>query len=185
MTAAGARVDARPIIGVMGSGTDALEARAEPLGRWIAEQGFHLLCGGGAGAMASVARAFAETEARAGLVIGVLPARPNDALCRPPEGYPNPWVEIALRTHLPLTGARGTDAGSRNHINVLSADVVVALPGGAGTLSEVKLALAYRRPVVAHVGGRADLPGIPEDVTIAPALADVARFVRAALDRRP
>ena len=185
MIAAGARVAARPVVGVMGSGACAHAARAAPLGRWIATQGFHLLCGGGAGAMAAVAQAFAETEPRAGLVIGVLPARPNDAPCRPPEGYPNPWVEIAIRTHLPLTGARGAEAASRNHINVLSADVVVALPGGAGTLSEVRLALAYRRPVVAHIGDRAELPGLPADVPLAPDLADVARFVGEALDRRP
>ena len=37
---------------------------------------------------------------------------------------------------------------SRNHVNVLSSDVVVALPGGPGTLSELRLARAsaLRRP---------------------------------------
>jgi uncharacterized protein (TIGR00725 family) len=176
---------ARAIIGVMGSGTEAHAARAAPLGRWIAAQGFHLLCGGGKGVMASVAQAFAETEPRAGLVIGVLPAQANDALCRPPEGYPNPSVEIAIRTHLALTGARGTEAGSRNHINVLSADVVVALPGGAGTSSEVALAIAYRRPVVAHIADRTDIPGLAGTVPVAPDLDGVARFVRDALARGP
>ena len=36
-----------------------------------------------------------------------------------------------MRTHLPSSGAAGTSALSRAHINVLSADVIVALPGGA------------------------------------------------------
>ncbi|HEX9648726.1 MAG TPA: molybdenum cofactor carrier protein [Alphaproteobacteria bacterium] len=166
---------ARPVIAVMGSGIDGHGARAGPLGRWIAGQGFHLLTGGGGGVMASVAEAFAAAPGRAGLVIGVLPGQAGDA-------YPNPWVEIVIRTHLPLTGARGAEAGSRNHINVLSADVVVALPGGEGTASEVRLACAYRRPVVAHIADRGDIPGMPEQVPLAPGLDEVAAFVLAALD---
>lgn len=166
-----------PVVGVMGSGSDPHEARASALGRWLAGRGCHLLTGGGGGVMAAVSRAFAETPERAGLVIGVLPAVAGDRLCRPPPGYPNPWVEVAIRTHLPLSGARGEDPLSRNHVNVLSADAVIALPGGAGTLSEVRLALAYRRPVVAHLDRRADLPGLPEAVPLAPALAEVAAFL--------
>jgi hypothetical protein len=38
---------------------------------------------------------------------------------------------------------------ARNAINVLSSDVVIALPGGAGTLSEVALALKAGKTVVA------------------------------------
>ena len=37
---------------------------------------------------------------------------------------------------------------ARNLINVLSSDVVIACPGGAGTLSEVALALKNGRPVI-------------------------------------
>jgi predicted Rossmann-fold nucleotide-binding protein len=39
---------------------------------------------------------------------------------------------------------------SRNHINVLSADAVVALPGGAGTRSEIDLAKRYGIPLIAY-----------------------------------
>jgi hypothetical protein len=38
---------------------------------------------------------------------------------------------------------------ARNAVNVLSSRVVVVLPGDAGTLSEVALALAAGRPIVA------------------------------------
>ena len=48
------------------------------------------------------------------------------------------------RSHLPS----GAYDRSRNHINVLSADVVVALRGGIGTKHEVKLARDYGKPVV-------------------------------------
>jgi hypothetical protein len=37
---------------------------------------------------------------------------------------------------------------ARNVINVLTADVIIALPGGSGTLSEVALGLKANRTVV-------------------------------------
>ena len=37
---------------------------------------------------------------------------------------------------------------ARNCINVLSSDVVVACPGGTGTISEIALALKYGKPVI-------------------------------------
>jgi len=167
------------VVGVMGSGREPHAERSIPLGRWLAAEGVHLLTGGGGGVMEAVSRAFAEVPARSGLVLGVLPGDPATGL--PPHGYPNPWVEVAIRTHLPHSGARGADPGSRNHINVLSADVIVALPGGEGTGSEVRLAVAYGRPVIAFVDSPSDIPGLPEGVPVARELAEVVAFVRGAL----
>ncbi len=138
-------VERRPIVGVMGSGVESHEDLAAPLGRAIAANGWHLLTGAGRGTMTAASRAFAETVNRKGLCLGVAPSRDDGAEAA--EGYPNPWVEVAIRTHLPLSGASGTGPLSRNHINVLSADAVVALPGGAGTWSEIELSLRYRRPL--------------------------------------
>lgn len=137
-----------PIVGVMGSGTDEHRDVAEPLGVWLATIGVHLLTGGGGGVMAAVSRAFVSVEGRRGAAIGILPADPLGGDPIPRRGYPNPWVEIPIFTHLPLTGAQGSDARSRNHINILSSDVVVALPGGPGTCSEIELAVRYGRPIV-------------------------------------
>ncbi|MHC4507097.1 MAG: SLOG cluster 4 domain-containing protein, partial [Planctomycetota bacterium] len=133
-----------PVVGVLGSGTAPHAERARAVGQWLAHEGVHLLTGGGAGVMEAVSRAFFEVPDRRGAVIGILPGSADGAI---PGGYPNPWVEIAISTHLPLSGERGTDALSRNHINVLSSDVLLALPGGAGTASEVRLALRYGRPL--------------------------------------
>ena len=167
-----------PIIGVMGSGSEPHARRAIPLGRWLAALGAHVLTGGGGGVMTSVSRAFFESPKRRGLVIGVLPGGPADD-----TGYPNRWVELPLRTHLPLTGGQGMDAMSRNHINVLSSDVVVALPGGDGTSSEVRLAVAYGRPVVAYLDSRDQIPDLPVDVELGRDLEDVQSFVLAHLER--
>eukprot|EP00930_Biecheleria_cincta_P100481 TRINITY_DN92116_c0_g1_i1.p1 TRINITY_DN92116_c0_g1~~TRINITY_DN92116_c0_g1_i1.p1 ORF type:complete len:318 (+),score=57.94 TRINITY_DN92116_c0_g1_i1:31-984(+) len=80
-----------------------------------------------------------------------------------PNGYPNDFVDISVRTHLPSSGGKGMAAFSRNHISVLSADVIIALPGGAGTASEVALAVRYGVPVCQFLrrgseGGTAELP---------------------------
>lgn len=173
----------RPIIGVMGSGVDRHEELAQPLAAWIAARGYHLLTGGGAGVMAAVSQAFFEVERRAGLVIGVVPADGESERCHPPPGYPNRWVELAIRTHLPLSGARGMAALSRNHINVLTADVVVSLPGGDGTASEMRLAAHYERPCVALVADADQASSVPDWVACVTSVDEVAGFVDGHLGR--
>jgi uncharacterized protein (TIGR00725 family) len=103
--------------------------QAYRLGGLIAEHGWVLLNGGrDCGVMDASARGAREAG---GLVVGVLP---DDDLERASE-------------HLDIPILTGMGHG-RNYVNVLSSRVVVALPGKAGTLSEVALALATRRPVV-------------------------------------
>lgn len=170
-----------PIVGVMGSSEHSHAERAAALGRWLAEAGVHLLTGGGWGAMAAVSEAFHRVRDRKGVVIGILPGRPGAQGSS--GGYPNPWVEIPIVTHLPFTGAQGTDPLSRNHLNVLSSDVIVALPGGAGTLSEVLLARRYGRPLVAWLEARNEILGLPDDVPVESDFDRVKAFVRKAVGR--
>ena len=174
----------RPVVGVMGSSTRAFEDLAVPLGRWLASAGVNLLTGGGAGTMEAVSRAFADVRPREGLVIGVLPADLPDGIAVPRAGYPNRFVEIAIFTHLPLSGIAGTDARSRNHINILSSDVVVVLPGNEGTESEMTLAVRYGKPAVAFFGDHAVDWQPPEGVPVARTMAEVEGFVRGALTGR-
>lgn len=121
------------VIGVMGSGErgdTALESRAEELGAAVAAQGWALLNGGrDSGVMDASARG---AEAAGGLVVGVLP---DDDLIQASR-----HLTIAIRTGM---------GDARNAVNVLSSDVVVALRGGAGTLSEIALALKAGKTVVA------------------------------------
>ena len=173
-----------PIVGVMGSGTSADPSRCEELGRSLAEEGVHLLTGGGQGVMSAVSRGFHDVEDREGLVIGVLPAASPGAASTP-RGYPNRWVELSIQTHLHLSGTDGTNIASRNHINVLSSDVIVALPGAQGTRSEVELALRYGKPLVAYLQDRAEIPQLPDSVPVVARLEDIIAFVRHALGRSP
>lgn len=122
----------RAVVGVMGSGEDgdaALLELARDLGAAIAREGWVLLNGGRAcGVMDASARGASEAG---GLVVGVLPDDDAHAASR--------HLDVAIRTGM---------GDARNAINVLSSDVVIALAGGAGTLSEIALALKAGRPVV-------------------------------------
>ena len=164
-----------PIVGVMGSGVRSHEGLAVPLGRRLAGLPVHLLTGGGRGVMGSVSRAFAGVEEREGLVIGVLP-RPEEG-----SGRANRWVEVVVRTHL---GRDGAVHDSRNHVNVLTSDVVVALPGSVGTASEVELSVRYGRPVILF-GDLERARAFPPEVATAATVEDVVAFVRKHLPDTP
>jgi predicted Rossmann-fold nucleotide-binding protein len=174
----------RRVVAVIGSGREA-DAQCAAVGHLIATLGFDLLTGGGSGVMEAVTRAFFETSPRRGIAIGVIPARVRglewleertaaDVVYRPPLGYPNPWVELAIYTHLPDSGDEGALRSSRNHINVLSADAIVAMPGRQGTESEVWLALQYGVPILAY--GRHE-HGPPHGIAHAATLNDVRAFL--------
>ncbi len=173
-----------PIVGVMGSGTEAWPDFAEPLGHHVAARGAHLLTGGGPGTMSAVARAYCATPGRRGLSIGILPTVPDAAsgyALKP--GYPNPWVEIPIVTPLGTFAGDGDDALTRNHVNILTADAVVALPGAVGTHQEIRLARRFRKPIVLF-GPAAEFAEFAGTLPHAPTIADVAAFLDKALAPR-
>lgn len=180
----------RRVVAVIGSGRVADPHCAE-VGELIASLGFHLLTGGGHGVMEAVSRAFVESSPRAGLAIGIVPARvvgldrleertATDVVYEPLPGYPNESVEIAVYTHLPDSGEEGTLRTSRNHINVLSADAMVALPGREGTESEIWLATQYGVPVIAYGDHH---PGPPHGIAHAKTLDEVRQFLTQLVER--
>ena len=172
-----------PVVGVMGSGREPHAERARRVGEWIARAGYHLLTGGGAGVMAAVTEAFVRVERRRGLAIGILPAAAGGPAGVAPPSYPNPWVEIAVRTHLDQVGRDGGGPASRNHLNVLSSSAVIVLPGAEGTASEARLALRYGRPCIAWLAERDDVPGLPAAVPVETEFSAIEAFVRAACRR--
>jgi uncharacterized protein (TIGR00725 family) len=100
---------------------------ARELGRKIAEHGHVLITGGLGGVM----EAASEGARKAGgVTVGILPGEKETA---------NRHVNVAI----------GTGMGhGRNAIIVRSADVVIALPGLYGTLSEIALALKMDKMVI-------------------------------------
>lgn len=121
-----------PRIAVVGASSCPPEtaALARAVGTAIASSGAVLLCGGLGGVMEAAARGAREAG---GTTVGILPG--SDA----EESPPNRWIELPLFTGL---------GQGRNLVLVLSADAVVAVAGGWGTLSEIALARKHGRPVV-------------------------------------
>jgi predicted Rossmann-fold nucleotide-binding protein len=117
------------------------------------------------------------------LVIGILPAASEEDPSKSPAGYPNPWVEIAIRTHLPWSGERGQSPMSRNHINVLTSDVMIILPGGPGTASEAMLAVKHGCPAIAYGLVQEPMP-LPDGIASPNELRQVQDFVLRALAGR-
>lgn len=108
--------------------SEAQEAVAHRVGRELAQAGAIVITGGGGGVMAAASQGAREAGGR---VVGILPGEDR--------GAANPWVEIALTTGL---------GELRNGLIVRSADVVIAVGGAYGTLSEIALALAAGTPVI-------------------------------------
>lgn len=141
-----------PIIAVFGAGTPIAPERRElarGTGAMVARLGAHLLTGAGFGVMAAVAEGFVSVADRRGWSIGIVPRAPDGAFDEPNRdrdgrAYPNPLVEIAIHTPLPPRVGDWRAIPARNHVNVLSADAIVALPGGPGTENELDMAGEYR-----------------------------------------
>jgi uncharacterized protein (TIGR00725 family) len=116
----------------MGGGEDVLPEdfkTAFRLGLLIAKEGWILLNGGrAAGVMEASAKGAKEGG---GLTVGIL----SDTDSR----RASPYIDIPVATGM---------GDGRNYINVLSSDIVVALPGRAGTVSEIALALKNNRKVI-------------------------------------
>ena len=168
----------------MGSASDEHDHLAQPLGKLLARLEVNLLTGAGRGVMTSVSRAFTQSERTLGVCIGIVPCAddPN----RPKienrktrkDGYPNDFVELPINTHLPYSGKKGTHKLSRNHINILSSTAIVALPGGAGTASEVRLAVEYEKPIIAFTSDDSRVAEFPEDVPCVSRIEEVEAFLR-------
>jgi predicted Rossmann-fold nucleotide-binding protein len=142
-----------PIIGVFGQGTaiDAERARlAHAVGVMVARLGAHLLTGGGYGVMEAAAAGFVDIADRKGFSIGIIPCKANGPFDQPNRTfdgliYPNSFVEIPVFTPLPSRPGDWRRLPTRNHINILTANAMVALPGNVGTRNELTMAAFYRQ----------------------------------------
>jgi uncharacterized protein (TIGR00725 family) len=119
------------IIGIMGGGKvlPSHELKAYHLGKLLALEGWILLNGGrNSGIMEASAKGAFENG---GLTVGILP-----------DDHDN---RKSVYISVPIITGMGS---ARNYINVLSSHVVVACSGGAGTLSEIALALKHGKKVI-------------------------------------
>jgi len=118
------------LIGVIGGSEASPEVLglAEEVGRLIARSGSVLVCGGLGGVMESACRG---AKAEGGLTVGILPG--------PLKEDANEYVEVALATGIGY---------ARNSIIAQSSDVLIAIGGRFGTLSEIAFSLALGKRVI-------------------------------------
>jgi uncharacterized protein (TIGR00725 family) len=136
-------------VSVVGSGTASgeLYEKAREVGRLVAERGGTIVCGGRSGVMEAVARGATEAG---GTAIGILPDEDRKGA--------NAFLSLSIAT--------GT-GHARNLAVVCSGDVVIAIGGEYGTLSEIGLARKVGRPVVAleswDLGEHVSVAATPEE----------------------
>jgi uncharacterized protein (TIGR00725 family) len=150
----------KKIVGVIGGHncTEEVEHNAKKLGKKLAKVVDFLVCGGLSGVMIAVCQGF---KAGGGLTIGIIPSYDKKEA--------NPFVDIVIPTGMGL---------ARNVLVVKSADVVVALPGEAGTLSEIAYSLQLGVPVISL--GSWDIPGVIKAVSV----EEAVRKTKALIKRR-
>jgi uncharacterized protein (TIGR00725 family) len=112
---------------VIGSGSEHV-ARAEEVGRLLAERGCTVVTGGLGEVMAAAARG---AKSAGGTTIGILPGESRSTA--------NEWIDHAVVTGL---------GHARNFAVAASGDGVIAVGGSWGTLSEIAFAMRLDRPVV-------------------------------------
>jgi uncharacterized protein (TIGR00725 family) len=103
---------------------------ASTIGRELSEKGYGILCGGRGGVMEAACRGASEVG---GLSIGLLPG--------PDLKGANPYLTFGLPTGL---------NEARNVLVILGGEVVVAIGGGHGTLSEIAHAVRAGKEVVGY-----------------------------------
>jgi uncharacterized protein (TIGR00725 family) len=117
-------------VGVIGAGqcSGQMYELARDVGRRIGRMGWFLVCGGLKGVMEGAARGCVEVG---GTTVGLLPGLERNAA--------NPFIKIALPTGL---------GEGRNALIVRASEVLIAIAGGYGTLSEIALALKTGKTVI-------------------------------------
>ena len=147
----------RKIVSVIGghSCNRDVEQIAHKIGKIVAKVGAILVCGGLEGIMKAVCQG---AKAENGLTIGIIPSYDkNDA---------NEYCDIVIPTGL-------NDA--RNVLVVQTGDIIVALPGEYGTLSEIAFALRFKKPIISLNSW--DIPGVMQVKTIEDAEKKIVELI--------
>jgi len=130
----------RKRVGIIGGNSPDIGSiqNARELGKLIARAGHILVNGGMGGVMEASARG---ARSRGGWVLSILPGQSRE------EG--NPYSDIVIPTGLGYL---------RNALVVLNSDILVAIDGSYGTLSEIAYARIYKKTLFGL--NTWDIPGV-------------------------
>ena len=147
-------------IGIVGAGDCTVEVykTAYDMGHLIGKKGWVLICGGLGGVMEGSAKGCFEGG---GITIGLLPGIEKKSA--------NPFITLPIPTGM---------GEARNVLVVRASDVVIAIAGGFGTLSEIGLALKIGKPVIG-LGTWRDIDGVDYVQTPQQAIARAGAYLMA------
>ena len=100
------------------------------IGRRLADEGYLVFCGGGAGVMEAIAKGVHD---EGGIVVGVLKGDDLE------EG--NKYLSVSIATGIGI---------ARNAILAYNCDAAIAISGQYGTLSEIAYAFQLKKPVIGY-----------------------------------
>ena len=100
------------------------------IGRRLADEGYLIFCGGGAGVMEAIAKGVHD---EGGIVVGVLKGQDLE------EG--NKYLTVPIATGIGI---------ARNAILAYNCDAAIAISGQYGTLSEIAYAFQLKKPVIGY-----------------------------------
>lgn len=148
----------KKIVGVIGGSQADREIRgvARKLGREIARNGYILVCGGLGGVMEAACMGAREAG---GITVGILPGNQKESA--------NPFVTIPVVTAM---------SHARNAIIVRTADILVAVDGRYGTLSEIALAKACGKRVLGLFTWD-EVPGIETVESVEEAIQEIRQII--------
>ncbi len=143
-----------PIVSVVGPNEANCTEEVYQFGLWLGKQlvdlGCRIACGGMGGIMEAVCKgARLSANYQHGATIGIIPAAD--------KAYANKYCDIVIPTGLGL---------ARNFLVVNTGEVVIAVSGGPGTLSEIAYTLQLNKRTICYTG----FPGWASDITQCPML---------------
>ena len=100
------------------------------IGRRLADEGYLVFCGGGAGVMEAIAKGVHD---EGGIVVGVLKGQDLE------EG--NKYITVPIATGIGI---------ARNAILAYNCDAAIAISGQYGTLSEIAYVFQLKKPVIGY-----------------------------------
>ncbi len=129
------------MVGVIGSNSQTLQDSqalefAFKLGQELAKNGYKIVCGGRGGIMEAVAKGAKSVSTK----------QKFDVLCLLPESdksFANAYCDVVVPTGMGIM---------RNFLVARTADILIAISGGAGTMSEIAAAWQFGKKVLCVTG---------------------------------
>ncbi len=127
----------KPSIGIIGPNADKCSKEvyefAFKLGVELGLRDVHLVSGGKLGIMEAVFKGTKSVNGSKALTIGIIPEQDKK--------FANDFCDVVIPTGIGM---------ARNKLIINTSDIIIAIAGGAGTLSEMAFSWQMKKPIIAY-----------------------------------